>query len=201
MFGRNVERLNDQVFLGQPCTYGDDRHLTNLALADGWRVVLAPEALSSTLVPERFGHWVRQQTRWSKSFVRESGWALLRTSGAPFVLSFVELVSWILLTSVILFSLGFSVVTLTLGGDPGAAALVVGLYGVWVVLSSLARSARYLDVARPGMSLVDRVKMLALSPVYGVLHICVLLPLRFWALLTMKDSSWGTRSEGVEVEL
>ena len=36
--------------------------------------------------------------------------------------------------------LGFSVVTLTLGGDPGAAALVVGLYGVWVVLSSLARS-------------------------------------------------------------
>ena len=44
-----VERLNDQVFLGQPCTYGDDRHLTNLALVVVG-VVLAPEA-DSTLVP------------------------------------------------------------------------------------------------------------------------------------------------------
>src|SRR6185312_1369159 len=45
-----------QHFLGRKCTYGDDRRLTYYCLREG-QVVLAPDAVAWTLVPERTGHF------------------------------------------------------------------------------------------------------------------------------------------------
>src|SRR5437764_3218046 len=60
-----------QRFLGQPCTYGDDRSLTNFLLPH-WRIVYAPNARAVTTVPERLRQFLRQQLRWKKSWARES---------------------------------------------------------------------------------------------------------------------------------
>jgi hyaluronan synthase len=60
-----------QRFLGQPCTYGDDRSLTNFLLPH-WRIVYAPNARAVTTVPDRMRPFLRQQLRWKKSWARES---------------------------------------------------------------------------------------------------------------------------------
>ena len=60
----------NQRFLGNYCTFGDDRSLTNYLLRH-YRVLYDDEALATTIVPEKWGKYVRQQARWKRSFIRE----------------------------------------------------------------------------------------------------------------------------------
>ncbi|ORY26736.1 hypothetical protein LY90DRAFT_524231 [Neocallimastix californiae] len=59
-----LERWINQTFLGSTCTYGNDRHLTNLTLALGVSVKYTPFAICHTETPESYIRWVTQQTRW-----------------------------------------------------------------------------------------------------------------------------------------
>jgi hyaluronan synthase len=59
-----------QRFLGHYCTFGDDRSLTNYLLRH-YRVLYDDEALATTIVPEHWGKYVRQQCRWKRSWIRE----------------------------------------------------------------------------------------------------------------------------------
>ena len=65
-----LDRWLHQRFLGRYCTYGDDRSLTNFLLRD-YRILYDDEALATTLVPERWSHYIRQQARWKRSWIRE----------------------------------------------------------------------------------------------------------------------------------
>ncbi len=65
-----LDRWLHQRFLGRYCTYGDDRSLTNFLLRD-YRVLYDDEALATTIVPERWSHYIRQQARWKRSWIRE----------------------------------------------------------------------------------------------------------------------------------
>lgn len=61
-----------QSFLGKETTFGDDRHLTNRILSLGnWTGYLHLAKCESD-TPAGFVRWVKQQTRWSKSFFREA---------------------------------------------------------------------------------------------------------------------------------
>lgn len=60
----------NQRFLGAICTYGDDRSLTNEILRD-YQVLYDDEAIATTIVPEKWGGYVRQQARWKRSWIRE----------------------------------------------------------------------------------------------------------------------------------
>jgi hyaluronan synthase len=59
-----------QRFLGARATFGDDRSLTNHLLRQ-YKVIYAADAVATTVVPERHGHFLRQQLRWKKSWLRE----------------------------------------------------------------------------------------------------------------------------------
>ena len=59
-----------QKFLGNYATFGDDRALTNMLLRN-YRILYDDEALASTIVPETWGKYIRQQCRWKRSWVRE----------------------------------------------------------------------------------------------------------------------------------
>ncbi len=61
-------------FLGTIATYGDDRSLTNHVLRH-YRVLYDDEALATTIVPERWKIYVKQQARWKRSWVREGCYA------------------------------------------------------------------------------------------------------------------------------
>ena len=71
-----IDEWLGQRFLGTNCTYGDDRSLTNFLLARGYDAMFADEARSTTIVPEDWGKFMRQQLRWKKSWTRESFIAL-----------------------------------------------------------------------------------------------------------------------------
>jgi hyaluronan synthase len=61
----------NQTFLGTPATFGDDRSLTNFMLRR-YRVIYHSEAVCTTIVPETYMKFFRQQLRWKKSWIRES---------------------------------------------------------------------------------------------------------------------------------
>jgi hyaluronan synthase len=62
----------NQQFLGQACTYGDDRALTNFVLRAGYHTIYQRTAEVRTLAPSTVPKLARMLTRWHKSFIRES---------------------------------------------------------------------------------------------------------------------------------
>jgi hyaluronan synthase len=180
-----------QEFLGRRCTYGDDRRLTYYCLREG-KVMLAPDAVAWTMVPESTSHFLRQQLRWSKSFVRES-WCMLTGLGpsrACWWLSLLEVTTWVAFTSVLLWTL--------LGHPLLTGHLSVASYLTATLLLAYARSGHYLRAEHPDTTRFKQLMIFALAPVYGLVHMVLLLPLRLVALLTLRDNSWGTRAQ-VEV--
>lgn len=66
----------DQTFLGVACTFGEDRALTNLILAQGLDTVYQRPAVVHTLVPETYWRLAKMYLRWERSYVREE-WRFL----------------------------------------------------------------------------------------------------------------------------
>ncbi|HET9894681.1 MAG TPA: glycosyltransferase [Streptosporangiaceae bacterium] len=175
-----------QQFLGQRCTYGDDRRLTYYCLREG-QVLLAPDAVAWTMVPERMDHFLRQQLRWSKSFVRES-WCMLTGMTplrVPWLLSLLEVVTWTAFTTALIYTM---VARPLLNGR-----LSIGTYLAATLLLAYARSGHYFRAEHANLGRFTRLLTFALAPVYGLIHMILLLPLRIVALMTLRDNSWGTR--------
>lgn len=62
------EWMHEKVF-GREGNYGDDRSLTNLVLRD-YQILYDDEALATTIAPERWRVYTRQQARWMRSSMR-----------------------------------------------------------------------------------------------------------------------------------
>ncbi|AWI04409.1 glycosyltransferase family 2 protein [Clostridium drakei] len=67
----NMDNWLDQRFLGQKATFGDDRAMTNFVL-NGYRTSYQDTAICSTIVPNRYKVFLKQQMRWKRSWLRES---------------------------------------------------------------------------------------------------------------------------------
>lgn len=179
-----IEQIKDdytsQMFLGEKCTYGDDRHLTNLVLAAGWKVSFNQTAEAHTIVPETLGKYVKQQVRWNKSFYREMLWTLKFVTQKPWYIGYELLMDFILpflLTISLFVMLGETII------NHHWSFLIS--YVIVLVLVALVRSAYGIYRTRDfGF---------ASFAVYGFMHVLILLPVRFYALCTMKSTKWGTR--------
>ncbi|GII80046.1 hyaluronan synthase [Sphaerisporangium rufum] len=184
-----------QRFLGRCATFGDDRRLTNYALLDG-RAVFQERALAHTAVPERLSHFVRQQVRWNKSFFRESLWALVHQpkTRPAFWLTVVELGAWAGFSA----ALAYLLVLHPLTTPETWGTSVTGYLGLVTIMGYL-RTVRYLDLRHRGTGPLRRLGLFLLAPLYGVLHLVVLIPVRFYALATLFRTGWGSRQHGVEV--
>ena len=172
-------RYVSQTFRGIDCTYGDDRHLTNLVLGEGYDTLFLPFAHAVTNAPEDVPSYLRQQLRWNKSFYRELLWTvpfLLRRS--PYMV--------------------FEVVVQTV--LPLLLTLAVSTALLYAAVEAPARLLHYAIVIA-GMAVlrcayaIYRTRRLSflLFVFYGFLHLGLLVPLRIRALLTLTDNSWGTR--------
>ena len=64
------EWLN-QTFLGEKCTYGEDRSLTNFIFSCGYNSVYQRSAIVHTTVPETYSKLCRMYLRWERSYVKE----------------------------------------------------------------------------------------------------------------------------------
>ena len=61
----------NQTFLGEKCTYGEDRSLTNFIFSCGFNSVYQRNAVVHTTVPETYSKLCRMFLRWDRSFVKE----------------------------------------------------------------------------------------------------------------------------------
>jgi chitooligosaccharide synthase NodC len=174
------DRYVHQQFRGIDCTYGDDRHLTNLVLAAGYDTAFAPFAHAITNAPEDISSYLRQQLRWNKSFYRELLWTLPFLLTRPAYMVFEVLVQTalpLLLTLAVISSLAIAVVD-----DP----LHLVRYATTIAVMALVRCSYA----------IYRTRRLSftLFIAYGFLHLALLVPTRIRALLTLSDNRWGTRT-------
>ncbi|KAF9110370.1 Hyaluronan synthase 3 [Mortierella sp. AM989] len=165
-----------QSFLGVLCTYGDDRHLTNLILREGFKVKFSHYAICYTDTPIRFIAWVTQQTRWSKSFFRE----------IPIQLGCMHLHSpW--MTYALFYQLIYPMMTVY--------SLVNCVYfgtgsqiAWWLVSISLVGMVKTAYAVN-----VTGEKKFFFTTAYGFLYLVGYVPAKIFAALTLYDNSWGTR--------
>lgn len=67
----HLDEWLNQKFLGRRATFGDDRSMTNLMLRN-YRTGYQDSAVCSTIVPNRYKTFLKQQMRWKRSWLRES---------------------------------------------------------------------------------------------------------------------------------
>lgn len=179
MYHEVREAYVNQTFLGKKCTYGDDRHLTNLFILKGAKIKMADKAFCYTSVPETWKKWVKQQVRWSKSFYRESFWSFTRLG---------EKMGWFFkyqnsMAFILPFVLVFNIFYYSITGNVTPRAIL--FYLVSIMLAGLARGLYGF------LSTFDKTYFLA--PVYGFVHFVIVFPIRVYALFRMRDTKWGTR--------
>src|SRR4051794_2536064 len=167
-----------QTFLGQRCTFGDDRHLTNLVLSRGHKAIFDPDAHAHTHVPDTWSAFLRQQVRWNKSFYRELLWSMRfahrRNPYLAIELAFQTFLPFMLIAAIV--SVGVRAVS-----DP----MVAGEYAAIVLGIALARCAY-------GVLRTRSLRFL-LFTMYGFIHVGLLLPARLHAIATIGRTHWGTR--------
>lgn len=178
-----LERWRHQKFLGAPCTFGEDRALTNLILEQGLNTVYQRNAVVHTIVPETYTRLAKMFLRWERSYVREE-------------LKFLTVVlwkrpwrtRWISMIDSFFTNLRFPMVYLSLGllvtltfSDPLTLLRVLVAIGVMSTFYMLyyLRSERSLDF------------------LYGIAYAYFSFFTLFWifpyAVMTVRARSWLTR--------
>ncbi|MTH55421.1 glycosyltransferase [Bacillus mangrovi] len=174
---KNLDHYGNQMFLGQQVQLGDDRCLTNYAIREG-KTLYQSTARCITDAPTSLRTLLKQQSRWNKSFFRESLIAMKIGFTKPnvFVWVMLEMFLWIAFGISLILAIYFT--TTTMGW------ILLIYYLAYVIISAYARNVFY-AYKRPFTFL--------LAPLYGLLFLILLCPLRFWALLTIRSTAWGTR--------
>jgi hyaluronan synthase len=168
-----------QKFLGVECTYGDDRALTNRILKAGWRSIYDARAEAWTDAPDEYGKFFRQQLRWKKSWSRE-GPILLSHIWRSRPLAFPAVLVSTLAGLVSPFILIDNLVVHPLRTGIAPVLYVVALYLVSMAYGMLHRSQRR-----------DSNWVWAIAGTFFYVAFSFQL---VWAILRLRDGSWGTRA-------
>ncbi|XP_029433175.1 hyaluronan synthase 1-like isoform X1 [Rhinatrema bivittatum] len=170
-----LEPWYHQTFLGTHCTFGDDRHLTNRMLSIGYATKYTVKSMCYSETPAQYLRWLNQQTRWTKSFFREWLYNALWWHKHHLWMTYESIVAgifpfFVTVTMVKIFYTG-------------------GLWHIlWVLLCiqimGLAK-ALYASWFRGNLIMV-------FMSLYSALYMTGLLPTKYFAILTMNKTSWGT---------
>ncbi|HYF25438.1 MAG TPA: glycosyltransferase [Baekduia sp.] len=184
----HLEWWENQSFLGRPSTFGDDRSLTNCVLRD-WQVIYHAGAVSHTIVPTGLKQFLKQQARWKRSWTRES---LIVSSfiWRKHPLAALAVYAGIGLALVAPFTALRATVWNPVVQDMGMPLLyLVGIYAM-----ALVYSLTYAVMKRR----FDSLWLYGIAFVF--FYLAVLLWQTYYAILTSRTSSWGTRPSTVGVE-
>lgn len=180
-----VQEIKDawitQTFLGNKCTYGDDRRLTNELLMRGHKVVYTPFSVGWSDSPIHIGRYIRQQTRWSKSWCREIWYTLFASRLHGF--AGVYLAFECLYQITYFFLVMYLFVRLFVEADIRSQTATV----VVSTAVALAKSSYF--------ALRSRNITALFFVLYTFIYFFCMIPARLTAVATMWDVSWGTRGE------
>src|SRR4051794_2606906 len=171
----------DQRFLGRPSPAGDDRSLTNCVLRD-WRVVYHADAVSHTIVPDGFQQFMKQQTRWKRSWTRESllvSRFMWRKHPVAALAVYVGMVLPLLAPITALRAIAFHPL---FAGHTAPFVYLVGVYSMALVYSL------YYAIRRRDYS-----ALWLFGVAFVFFYLAFLIWRTYYAILTARRSSWGTR--------
>ena len=173
-----IEEWRHQRFFGKPCTFGDDRSLTNFMIRN-YKAIYSPEAKAHTVVPDNFKKYLRQQQRWKKSWIRETFIAATFIwKKNPIAAIFFYMYIFLAFSSPIVFM----------------RALVWHPF-VYHELPFVYLSGLFLMLFLHGLfyriEVGKRAWFLAILSFW--FHTVILMWQLPWALITMADTRWGTR--------
>jgi cellulose synthase/poly-beta-1,6-N-acetylglucosamine synthase-like glycosyltransferase len=177
-----VKNLEDEFFLGRRCIAGDDGRMTWLTIASGYKTVHQSNARALSMFPDSLRAFMRQRIRWSRNSYRcyltalWKGW-LWRTS----MISRITVLQ-ILLTPV---TMGLTIGYLVLNRLDGSTRAYI-FAAIWLLVGRGIRGYSHLR-RHPGEIL--------LLPVTALIVVCISLPIKLYAFLTMNKQGWLTRSE------
>ena len=173
-----IEFWRQQKFLGNYCTFGDDRSLTNFLLSK-WKIIYAPEAEVTTVVPETWKIFLRQQVRWKKSWTRES----LRA--AQFMWKKHPLMAVSFFLGLILPLMAPIIVLRALVWLPVADNIMPWFYLFGILLMAFIYGLYYHIYKKDGLW------------IYGIMFVFFYVTVLIWqlpyAILTIRNAKWGTR--------
>jgi cellulose synthase/poly-beta-1,6-N-acetylglucosamine synthase-like glycosyltransferase len=175
-----IDEFATQRFLGESCTHSEDRHLTNLVLKNGYDVVYVGEAISWTETPATVRGFLRQQRRWKRGYIRESIYTLSYAWRVKKLL-FLQILLWDLTAPFLSFGLRIALVVTVISNPK---LVLFAILPSWIVLMLV----RYIFVP-----LRARDKLLGLF-LYMLFYEFCLYWLNIWALFTVKNKSWVTRT-------
>ncbi|GLR46189.1 chitooligosaccharide synthase NodC [Mesorhizobium amorphae] len=178
-----LDQYESQFFRGKPSDFGEDRHLTILMLKAGLRTEYVPDAIAATVVPDRLGSYLRQQLRWARSTFRDTLLALRLLPGLDRFLT-LDVVGQnlgpLLLALSVLTGLADLALTDTV---PWWTVLTIACMTIvrCSVMAFRTRQIRFLGFAAQ-----------------SVINIFLLLPMKAYALCTLSNSDWLSRSSAAK---
>jgi N-acetylglucosaminyltransferase len=176
-----LDELEFETFFGRPCISGDDGRLTWLILRDGWKAAYQGNARVWTVFPNTFRGFVKQRIRWSRNSYRcylramATGWlwkqpaitsiSVLQNLCGPFTLSLAT----------------FYLVVELAGHRWGLAALALS----WLMAGRAIKGIGHI---------LREPRGLVYLPLITAIFIVVMIPVKFYALVTMNRQGWITRT-------
>ncbi|MDP1845798.1 MAG: glycosyltransferase [Candidatus Moranbacteria bacterium] len=169
----------NQMFMGTRSTFGDDRSLTNFVLRD-WKVAYCESAKATTIVPEKYMKFLKQQLRWKKSWIREGFvsssfmWKKHPIAALSFYVNLILptlgpfVVGWVLYMTIAHYNLLF---------------LITFLFGVTTV--GLLYSTF--------LFIIQREKYWLYMPAFSIFYTLIMIWQMPYAILTLRKTHWGTR--------
>lgn len=174
-----IDDFVTQEFFGSPCTYSEDRHLTNQVLKQGYDVVFVPEAVAHTNTPSTMRSFLKQQQRWRRGFIKEGLYALTFTWKTKPLL-FLEILFWEMMIPFLAFGI---MVTFTVAAVTNPMFLLLGIIPSLAVIMLVKHIPAFFHAR-------DKLAGLFLFAVFASF-------VSYWqgiyALLTVKRTGWNTR--------
>ena len=176
------EWLNAKV-MGEYGNFGDDRSLTNLILRD-YKILYTDQALATTIAPDSWRQYARQQARWSRSYLREIvkvGRWMWRKHPVPalswYAMMWMPIIEPVVITSALVVA---PVAAILAGGSNLALAYLTGVLAitlVWTLHFWEQTGRRYWWAGF----------------VYTFTYMAFFSWQVYWALATLRGRKWGTR--------
>ena len=166
-------------FMGLEVTAGVDRAITNLVIRDGYEAVYQMNAVAQTTVPDTFRKFLKQQVRWSRSWIRETlymmTFAYKRKSKSLFF--YLSTLTHFINYGFLFFMLFFCPFFIP-DGYLGTIFYLISLSLLGLLYALYARKFTHACSSRVTFQLIFSL---------------ISLPIFIYSLLTLRDKKWGTR--------
>ncbi len=171
-----------QTFLGRPCTYGEDRAMTNFILSAGYDTVFQRTGRVQTIVPWKYKKLCKMYLRWDRSYVRECiHFMRIVWKRSPWAMA-ISLIDMIITN--LRFPIGWASLALLTGFAIHDPTALIRFFCVMALFSTLNMFYYWYT---------ERSWLFPYGIIYSYFSFLTLLWIFPYALMTLRVRTWGTR--------